>query len=115
MPKRVLLSCLPAMVGVLLLTAIAYKHSLAVSAMYDQRMRADIQECARQLTQAGLASAQVQALQSMLNEVNHNTLSLVTSEVGSVIGIVAFMGIIITTVVLRSAASLAKENNQTKQ
>ena len=109
MRKSALLTSLILMVGVLLLTAIAYSRSLAVSRMYDQRMRADIQACAQQLTEAGLSSAQVQALQSVLNEVNHHTLSYVSSEADSVIGTAGFMGVIIMAAVLGLAARTARE------
>jgi len=103
MRKTALLTGLIPMVCILLLSIIAGMHSLAVSRMYDERMRTDIQACAQQLTQTGLPSAQVQALQSVLNDVNHHTLSFVSSEVDSVIGTVGFMGIIIMSAVLASA------------
>jgi predicted PurR-regulated permease PerM len=111
MRKGVLLTGLIPMIGVLLLTIIAYGHSLTVSRMYDARMRADIQACARQLTQSGLSGAQVQAVQSVLNEVNHNSLSYVSSEADSVIGTAGFMGVIIMSAVLGLAARMP---NQTK-
>ena len=110
MYKSALLSGLVPMVCVLLLTIMAYTHSLTVSRMYDQRMRADIQACAQQLTQAGLPSAQVQALQSVLNEVNHHTLSYVSSEVDSVIGTAGFIGVVIMIAVLALAARTANES-----
>ena len=110
MYKSALLSGLVPMVCVLLLTIMAYTHSLTVSRMYDQRMRADIQACAQQLTQAGLPSAQVQALQSVLNEVNHHTLSFVSSEVDSVVGTAGFMGVIIMTALLASALRTASQS-----
>jgi predicted PurR-regulated permease PerM len=110
MRKSALLSSLISMVAVLLLIIIAYSHSLAVSRMYDQRMHADIQASAQQLSAAGLSSAQVQALQSVLNEVNHHTLSYVSSEVDSVIGTAGFMGVIIMTAVLALASRTAKES-----
>ena len=115
MQKRVLLSRLIAMAGVLLLAAIAYSHSLAVSRMYDQRMREDIQECARQLTKSGVATAQVRALQSVLNEVNHHTLSYVASEADSIIGTAAFMGIIIISLALGFSSPPANKTSHTKQ
>jgi len=99
MRKVALLSSLVPAVAVLLLTALAYGHSLAVSRIYDQRMRADIQACAQQLTQAGLSDAQVGAVQSVLNEVNHNTLSYVSSAVDSAIGTAAFIGVIMMSTV----------------
>jgi predicted PurR-regulated permease PerM len=111
MRKSALLTGLIPMVCVLLLTIIAGRHSLAVSRMYDQRMRADIQICAKQLTETGLSSAQVQTLQTVLNEVNHNTLSFVSSEVDSLVSTIGFMGIIIMSAVLALALRTA---NQTK-
>ena len=54
MRKSVVLSGLIPMIGVLFLTMLAYQHSLSASKRYDERMRADIQACAQQLTQAGL-------------------------------------------------------------
>ena len=109
MRKSALLSSLIFMGAVLLLTMIAYSHSLVLSRMYDQRMRADIQTCTRQLTEAGLSSAQVQALQSVLNEVNHHTLSYVSSEVDSAIGTAGFMGLIIISAALVLAARTANK------
>lgn len=100
MRKRVLRSSLIPMVGVLLLTVIAGSHSLAVAKTYDERMRADIQRCAQQLTQAGLSGDQIQALQSVLNEINHNTESYVSSAVDTVIGAVGFMGVVIMSAFL---------------
>jgi hypothetical protein len=95
------------MVGVLLLTIIAYTHSLTVSKFYDQRMHADIQACAQQLAQAGLTDSQVQAVETVLNEVNHHTLSYVSSEADSAIGTAGFMGVIIMSAVLSLAARTA--------
>ena len=109
MHRGVLLSGLVPMLGVLGLTVIAYQHSLTVSKIYDERMRQDIQACAQQLSQAGLPSAQVQAVQSVLNEVNHHSLSYVSSEVDSVIGTAGFMGVIIMSAVLSLAARTPKE------
>jgi len=111
MRKSLLPSGLIPMLGVLALTMIAYSHSLTVSKMYDQRMRRDIQASAQQLAQAGLSSAQVQSLQSVLNEVNHHTLSYVSSEADSVIGTTGFMGVIIMSAVMGLAARTA---NRTK-
>ena len=104
MRKRVVLSGFIPMIGVLFLTMLAYEHSLSASRRYDERMRADIQACAQQLTQAGLPGAQVQAVQYVLNEVNHHSLSYVSSEVDSVIGTAGFMGVIIMSAVLGLAA-----------
>ena len=105
MRKGVLLGGLVPMAGVLLLTVIAYTHSLAASRFYDQRMHADIQACAQQLAQSGLTNGQVQAVETVLNEVNHHTLSYVSSEVDSTIGTAGFMGVIIMSAVLALAAS----------
>jgi len=111
MRKNVLLTGLVPMVGVLLLTMIAYTHSLTVSRTYDQRMHADIQGCAQELAQAGLSNAQVQAVQNVLNEVNHHTLSYVSSTVDSAIGTAGFIGIVVMSAVLALAA---KPTSQTK-
>jgi len=104
MRKSVLLGGLVPMVGVLLLTIIAYTHSLTASKFYDQRMHADIQACAQQMAQAGLSNTQVQAVQTVLNEVNHHTLSYVSSAVDTAIGTAGFMGIVIMSAVLSLAA-----------
>jgi predicted PurR-regulated permease PerM len=109
MRKSTLLSGLIPMLGVLALTIIAYSHSLTASKMYDQQMHRDIQASAQQLAQAGLSSTQVQSLQSVLNEVNHHTLSYVSSEVDSVIGTTGFMGLIIMSAVMALAARGANQ------
>ena len=111
MRKSQILSGVIPMLAVLALTVMAYSHSLTVSKMYDERMRSDIQASAQQLAQAGLSSAQVQSVQSALNEVNHHTLSFVSSEADSIIGTTAFMGVIIMSAVMGLAARTA---NQTK-
>lgn len=110
MRKSALITGLVPMVCVLLLTVLAYEHSLTVSRMYDQRMHEDIQSCAQQLTQTGLSSTQVQAVQNVLNEVNHHTLSFVSSEVDSVIGTAGFIGIIIASSLLALALKPASDD-----
>lgn len=50
------------------------------------------------------ARRQVQAVQSVLNEVNHHSLSYVSSEVDTVIGTAGFMGVIIMSAVLGLAS-----------
>ncbi len=109
MRKSAMLSSFVVMIGVLLLTMLAYRHSLTASKMYDERMREDIQTCARQLQQAGVPSAQAAALQSALNDVNHHTLSYVSSETDSVIGTMGFMGVIIMSAVVGMAARMGNE------
>lgn len=110
MRKNALITGIIPMVCVLLLTVLAYEHSLTLSRMYDQRMHEDIQSCAQQMSQTGLSSAQVQAVQTALNEVNHHTLSFVSSEADFAIEAAGFMGIIIASSLLTLALKPAGGN-----
>jgi hypothetical protein len=69
-------------------------------------MHADIQQFAQQMTQAGLPQAQIKALQSMLNDVNHHTLSYVSSATNVNIAAIGFIGIIVINLFLTSVGKL---------
>jgi hypothetical protein len=110
MRKHILWSVPASVVGVLLVTIVAYVHSNAVSRAYDERMHRDIQGFGQQLAQTGLPQEQIQTLQSILNDINHHTLSYVSSEADASIGATGFIGIIVISVVLALAGKLTGRN-----
>jgi uncharacterized membrane protein YeiB len=112
MRKHMLWSGSVAAVGVLLVTVIAYVHSNAVTAAYDERMHRDIQGFVQQSAQTGLPQAQIQTLQSILNDINHHTLNYVSSEADTIVGAMSFMGIIVISLVLASVAKVADRNEE---
>ena len=111
MRKNALIAGIIPIVCVLLFTVLAYQHSLTVSRMYDQRMHEDIQSCAQQLAQTGLSSTQVEAVRTVLNEVNHHTLSFVSSEADFAIEAAGFIGIIMASSLLALALKPAGGNS----
>jgi predicted PurR-regulated permease PerM len=112
MRKQMLWSGSAAVVSVLLVTVIAYVHSNAVSAAYDERMHRDIQGFGQQLAQTGLPQAQIQTLQSILNDINHHTLSYVSSEADAIIGAIGFIGIIVISLILAFVGKLTKRTTE---
>ena len=95
------------LVGVLLIAAVAYWHSMQVSRLFDSAMHRDIQQFSETLIQSQIPKVQAETLTSILNEVNHNTLSYVSSEATSLIGTIAFTGILVTSAVLGLAGRIA--------
>jgi len=100
------------LVGILLLMILAYGYSSMVTAMYDQRMHEDIQGLTQSLAQSGMPQEQIKALRSVLLDINRNTVSLVTSEVFNLVGVLSVMGIVIMSFSLTLAG---REDGQKKE
>ena len=111
MRKSTLLQSLVVMAGVLLIMGVAYWHSMQVSQLYDSAMHRDIQQFSETLAQSGVPQAQAQALTTILNDVNHHTLSYVSSESDSIIGTVAFTAVLVMSAVLGLAGRMATSGN----
>ncbi|MGC1422748.1 MAG: hypothetical protein WA815_10410 [Terracidiphilus sp.] len=52
---------------------------MQVSRLFDEAMHRDIQQFSNTLAQSGATKEQAQAMVSVLNDVNHHTLSYVSS------------------------------------
>ena len=109
MQKRAMLQSVLVLVGVLLLMAIAYWHSMEVSRLYDNAMHRDIQQFTDALGQGDVPRAQAQALTAVLDDVHRNTLSYISSVADSLIGTIAFTGVLVMSAVLGLAARSAKD------
>ena len=79
MLKRVLIQSSIVLAGILVLMSLAYWHSMQVSRLFDEAMHRDIQQFSNTLAQSGATKEQAQAMVSVLNDVNHHTLSYVSS------------------------------------
>jgi len=75
MRKSAVLQSLAVLVGVLLMMAIAYWHSIQVSRRFDDAMHRDIQQFSETLAHSEIPKAQGRAVASILTQVHHNTLS----------------------------------------
>jgi hypothetical protein len=100
MRKSAVLQSLAVLVGVLLMMAIAYWHSIQVSRRFDDAMHRDIQQFSETLAHSQIPKAQGRAVASILTQVHHNTLSYVSSQTDSLIGTIAFTGILVMAAVL---------------
>jgi hypothetical protein len=104
MQKRVLFQGSIVLAGILLLMSLAYWHSMQVSQLFDGAMHRDIQQFSNTLAQSGATKEQAQAMVSVLNDVNHHTLSYVSSQCDFVIGTMASTAILVMATVLGLAA-----------
>ena len=104
MRKRVLLQSSIVLAGILLLMTLAYWHSMQVSQLFDETMHSDIQQFSNNLVQSGATREQAQAMVSVLNDVNHHTLSYVSSQCDFLIGTIASTAILVMAAVLGLAA-----------
>ena len=109
MRKYVIWGGIVQVVGILILSVLAYEHSFQVYNMYDQRMHRDVQTFTQDLSQAGVSEAQIKILRSLMLDMNRNTLSYVSSEVSNIIGILTVMGIIIMSFSMGLAGKAANQ------
>lgn len=114
MRKRVLLQSSIVLAGILLLMTLAYWHSMQVSRLFDEAMHRDIQQFSNTLAQSGATKEQAQATVSILNDVNHHTLSYVSSQSDLVIGTIASTAILVMTAVLGLAARTTSGDSSVK-
>lgn len=114
MLKRVLIQSSIVLAGILVLMSLAYWHSMQVSRLFDEAMHRDIQQFSNTLAQSGATKEQAQAMVSVLNDVNHHTLSYVSSESDFVIGTMASTAILVMAAVLGVAARTTSGGSSVK-
>lgn len=112
MQKYLVMGGVVPMVGILILLNMVYSYLFQVENLYDQRMHRDMQNFTQELIQSGMAQAQINAIRSVLLDMNRNTLNYVSSEVSNLAGTFTAMGIIIMSFSFALAGSIPNQKKE---